>query len=408
VFSYHRLVGRPSRLRGFRVGLELQDSRESAGVGGGCCQVSNMLFQLAVGAGLGIVERHRHGFDLFADHQRSVPFGFGATVFYNYRDLRFANPLDCALRIALAIEDRSPAKRADAAAGRGWVLAGAIAAAADCGRRVEVFERDHRFFVHGGRRMRENRICRRITDRSEARTLKLADKMGPQKLALGEPVRGKVFELTIRKARRGRRYPDLVLSELRLWDAAGPLSVVTEDMQQRRQALLEQIAGGPLEEVVDRQYACACCDKRSTRLKLRSNHTFVWYQDDETADGESRSEVFDGAWVVAESKPPAALIKLYGRRHRTAAKFDPYAGNEVESSVRIGGGKLQLVRLADIDPAQFAALVERWQRGPARDRIACLGLPEQDPAAVLERLLVRDAILVRGRAITDLLVHVTR
>lgn len=165
VFSYHRLVGRPSRLRGFRVGLELQDSRESAGVGGGCCQVSNMLFQLAVCAGLDIVERHRHGFDLFPDQQRSVPFGFGATVFYNYRDLRFANPLQCALRIALALEDRSAADRADAAAGRDWVLVGAIAAAADCGRRVEVFERDQRFFVQHGRRMRENRICRRITDR---------------------------------------------------------------------------------------------------------------------------------------------------------------------------------------------------------------------------------------------------
>lgn len=245
-------------------------------------------------------------------------------------------------------------------------------------------------------------------DGGEQRTLKLADKMGPQKIALDEPVRGKVFELTIRKARRGSRYPDLVLSELRLWDAAGPLSVVTDDMQQRRQALLEQIAGGPLEQVVDRQYACACCVQRSTRLKLRSNHTFVWYEDDQTADGESRSEVFDGAWVMAKSKPPAALIKLYGRRHRTAAKFDPYAGNEVESSVRIGGGKLQLVRLADIDPAQFATLVKRWQRGPARDRVACLGLPEQDLAAVLERLVVREAILVRGRAITDLLVHVTR
>src|SRR5690349_4382178 len=44
--SYHHLVGRPSRLRGFLPGLELRDERMSAGVGGGCCMVSNLLYLL--------------------------------------------------------------------------------------------------------------------------------------------------------------------------------------------------------------------------------------------------------------------------------------------------------------------------------------------------------------------------
>src|SRR6185436_1854793 len=38
-FSYHHAVGRPSRLRGFRAGLELHDGQARAGVGGGCCAV---------------------------------------------------------------------------------------------------------------------------------------------------------------------------------------------------------------------------------------------------------------------------------------------------------------------------------------------------------------------------------
>lgn len=161
VFSYHRLVGRPSRLRGFKLGLELQDSQEAAGVGGGCCQVSNMLYWLAVNAGLGIVERHRHGFDLFPDHRRSVPFGCGATVFYNYRDLRFENTLQVPVRIGLGIEDGPP----DAARSRpARILVGRIDAASDPGLRVSVEERDHRFFEEGGVRMRENRIHRRIVD----------------------------------------------------------------------------------------------------------------------------------------------------------------------------------------------------------------------------------------------------
>lgn len=165
-FSYHRLVGRPSRRRGFRLGLELQGNRESAGIGGGCCQVSNLLYWLAVRAGLTIVERHRHGFDLFPDHRRSVPFGCGATVFFNYRDLRFANPLDQPIRVSLRVVDRPASEGMPAV--RGWLLVGRICALRDPGRRVQVEERDHRFFERDGVRMRENRIYRRIVDRDGA------------------------------------------------------------------------------------------------------------------------------------------------------------------------------------------------------------------------------------------------
>ncbi len=42
-FSYHRAVGRPSRFRGFWPGMELHDGKMAQGIGGGCCQISNML-----------------------------------------------------------------------------------------------------------------------------------------------------------------------------------------------------------------------------------------------------------------------------------------------------------------------------------------------------------------------------
>ncbi|HEU4355115.1 MAG TPA: VanW family protein, partial [Actinomycetota bacterium] len=64
VFSYLHALGRPSRLRGYRPGLELHDGAPSRGVGGGLCQVSNGLYWTAVRAGMRIVERHRHGLDL--------------------------------------------------------------------------------------------------------------------------------------------------------------------------------------------------------------------------------------------------------------------------------------------------------------------------------------------------------
>ncbi|MBN2498721.1 MAG: VanW family protein [Deltaproteobacteria bacterium] len=151
VFSYHRLVGRPSRWRGFRLGLELRENRESSGIGGGSCQVSNQLYWLAVQAGMRIVERHRHGFDLFPDHERSVPFGCGATVFFNYRDLRFANPLAGPVCIQQRIE--------------AGALFGRILAERDPGFRVRIEERGHRFFVEHGARMRENRLIRIVLDK---------------------------------------------------------------------------------------------------------------------------------------------------------------------------------------------------------------------------------------------------
>ena len=148
VFSYHHAVGRPSRLRGFRLGLELHQGEPAQGIGGGCCQVSNTLYILALRAGMKIVERHRHGLDLFPDNQRTVPFGCGATVFYNYADLRFENPLPQPVLLRMRIDQRS--------------LVGELWTTEDPGWTSEVYEVDHRFFREGDTWMRENRIRRRF------------------------------------------------------------------------------------------------------------------------------------------------------------------------------------------------------------------------------------------------------
>lgn len=91
-FSWNDTVGPPLERRGFVPGPELHDGRLARGIGGGACQVANLLFWLAATAGLEIEERHRHRWDLFPDHQRTVPFGCGATVFWPHRDLVVRNP----------------------------------------------------------------------------------------------------------------------------------------------------------------------------------------------------------------------------------------------------------------------------------------------------------------------------
>jgi len=156
-FSYHRCVGRPSRLRGFSDGLELRDGAASRGVGGGCCQISNMVYLLALLGGMKITERHRHGLDLFPDQQRSVPFGCGATVSYNYADLRFENPLPGPALLRLTVA--------------GGELHGRLLLERDPGWRVQVYQQDHRFYREGGGWIRENRVRRSITAADSGRVL---------------------------------------------------------------------------------------------------------------------------------------------------------------------------------------------------------------------------------------------
>ncbi len=150
LFSYHHVVGRPSYLRGFVDGPEMHDGEMVAGVGGGCCQIANQLLNLALSAGLEVVERHRHALDLYPDSDRTIPFGLGATVFYNQADLRFRNNSAQALRL-----------RFDAG---GDCLTGAIAAPGKARRHVLVTERNHRFEERSDGWYRANEIWRAITD----------------------------------------------------------------------------------------------------------------------------------------------------------------------------------------------------------------------------------------------------
>jgi len=150
VFSFHHLVGRTTRRKGYAPGLELRGGELSEGVGGGCCQISNLLYLLFLRAGLDIVERHRHGLDLFPDHGRTVPFGCGATVFYNYADLRARNLGPQDLLVRLTVEDGS--------------LVGRVVARCETGTRIEVYEVDHQIRRDGDGWLRENRIRRRVVD----------------------------------------------------------------------------------------------------------------------------------------------------------------------------------------------------------------------------------------------------
>lgn len=90
-FSFWRLLGKPTRAKGYRAGMILERGRVKPGVGGGLCQLSNLLYWLTLHTPLTVTERWRHSYDVFPDVERRLPFGSGATCAYPALDLQIRN-----------------------------------------------------------------------------------------------------------------------------------------------------------------------------------------------------------------------------------------------------------------------------------------------------------------------------
>lgn len=93
-FSYWKLIGKPSGRKGYVPGMVLYCGTYHMGVGGGLCQLSNLLYWITLHTPLTVIERYRHSYDVFPDSNRTQPFGSGATCYYPYRDLMIKNDTD--------------------------------------------------------------------------------------------------------------------------------------------------------------------------------------------------------------------------------------------------------------------------------------------------------------------------
>lgn len=104
-FSFWICVGRPSARRGFLEGLILKNGQICKGTGGGLCQMGNLLFWMAVHSPLTVTERWRHSFDVFPDVNRTLPFGSGATLAWNYIDLQIRNDTSCDWQLKVWLDE---------------------------------------------------------------------------------------------------------------------------------------------------------------------------------------------------------------------------------------------------------------------------------------------------------------
>lgn len=103
-FSIWKQVGRPTASKGYLDGLVLHNGQITKGIGGGLCQLGNLLYWMALHSDLTVSERWRHSFDVFPDINRTIPFACGATLAYNYVDLQLTNHTTNTYRINLWLD----------------------------------------------------------------------------------------------------------------------------------------------------------------------------------------------------------------------------------------------------------------------------------------------------------------
>ncbi len=91
IFSFWKIVGKPRYKDGYVDGMLLSHGRVIEGIGGGLCQLSNFLHWIFLHTSAEVLERYHHSHDVFPDSGRMLPFGSGATLLYNFVDLRIKN-----------------------------------------------------------------------------------------------------------------------------------------------------------------------------------------------------------------------------------------------------------------------------------------------------------------------------
>ncbi|MEI7510739.1 MAG: VanW family protein [Candidatus Peregrinibacteria bacterium] len=144
IFSLWEIIGAPTYKNGYGNGMLLSNGKIVEGVGGGLCQMSNLLYWMFLHAPFKTIERFHHSLDVFPDSGRILPFGGGATIMYNFLDLKVQNISPFPLQLKLWITENH--------------LKGQILSPQPLPQKFHVFEKDHYFIKRGEQYFRYNEI----------------------------------------------------------------------------------------------------------------------------------------------------------------------------------------------------------------------------------------------------------
>lgn len=150
IFSFWKLVGNTKKSIGYLPGLTISGEKLGEDIGGGLCQLANMIHWLILHTPMTITEFHHHTDALFPDSCRRVPFGTGTSILYNYIDYRFKNDTQYPIQLRVWVDDD--------------VLYGEVLCEEAFQYKYRIEEEDHHFAKEGNHYFRNSKIYRKIID----------------------------------------------------------------------------------------------------------------------------------------------------------------------------------------------------------------------------------------------------
>lgn len=144
IFSFWKILGKPKYKSGYVDGMLLSNGKIIEGVGGGLCQLSNFLYWIFLHTPVETVERHHHSVNVFPDSDRTLPFGGGATILYNFIDLKVKNISRYPLQLKIWLTDNH--------------LKGQVLSSHPISEKFHIFEKNSLFIKRGRQYFRYNEI----------------------------------------------------------------------------------------------------------------------------------------------------------------------------------------------------------------------------------------------------------
>lgn len=158
-FSFWNLVGNATKRKGYVEGLVISNSQLKKGVGGGLCQMANMIHWLVLHTPLKVTELHHHTDALFPDSKRRVPFGTGTSISYKALDYRFKNITEYPVQIRVWLDDT--------------MLYGEIRSNEPLKEKYKIIEEDNHYAKdENGVFYRNSKVYRIITNKEDKKEIK--------------------------------------------------------------------------------------------------------------------------------------------------------------------------------------------------------------------------------------------
>ena len=157
-FSFCITVGKCTKKKGYKEGRILIGNKLRPGMGGGLCNLGNLIHRMVLHTPMSVTEFHSHSDALAPDEGERVVFSAGTSVYYNYLDYRFKNNTDQPLQLLVWCDEDK--------------LYGQLRCEREFAHRYELVEEDHHFRKEGDKYYRFSKIYRILTDKQSGEITK--------------------------------------------------------------------------------------------------------------------------------------------------------------------------------------------------------------------------------------------